>query len=252
MAIESEQVFAFLDDLLETDGFPDYPGAHNGLQVEGPTHLERLAVAVDASLEVIQESVRLGAGLLLVHHGLFWGGAAPLTGTRFQKVAALVNGRLALYGSHLPLDAHAEVGNSAVLARHLDLSDLTPFGRHGEKYVGWAGVRPGTLGDLQKDLAREVDGPVMNVGAGPATVARVCVVTGSGSSFLDEAVAAGADTLITGEAPHHAAIAAREAGLNLLLAGHYATETFGVKALAHRLEEEFQLPWDFVHRPTGL
>lgn len=252
MAVESERVFYFLDDFLETDAFPDYPGAHNGLQVEGPHKLRQLAVAVDASLEVIQEAVRLGADLLLVHHGLFWGGSAPLTGTRFRKVAALVNGHLALYGSHLPLDAHAEVGNSAVLARHLGLSQLTPFGRHQLRHVGWVGTRQGSLADLEADLGREVDGPVVNAGAGPAEVARVCVVTGSGSSFLDEASALGADTLITGEAPHHAAIQAREAGLNLLLAGHYATETFGVKALAHRLQEEFDLPWSFIHRPTGL
>lgn len=251
------EVVAFLDDYLAVKEVPDYPGALNGLQVEGPADpVRRVAVAVDASEAVIGKATKWRADLLLVHHGLFWDGLQPLVGRRFRKVQALVAGGTALYSAHLPLDAHAEVGNAAVLARKLGLSDLVPFGEYKGCAVGCAGtVENGagaTIADLEARLAAVLNGPVRTLPGGPDTIVRVGVVTGGGASMLGEAAAKGLDALVTGEAQHHHAIDAAELRVTVVLGGHYATETWGVKATAHTLQERFGVETMFVDSPTGL
>ena len=253
---------AFLDDYLAVKEVSDYPGALNGLQVEGPGPVRRVAVAVDASEAVIGKATKWRADLLLVHHGLFWDGLQPLVGRRFRKVQALVAGGTALYSAHLPLDAHTEVGNAAVLARKLGLSDLVPFGEYKGCAVGCAGiVENGTatgnaagtpIADLEARLAAVLNGPVRTLPGGPDTIARVGVVTGGGASMLGEAAAKGLDALVTGEAQHHHAIDAAELGVTVVLGGHYATETWGVKATADTLQERFGVETMFVDSPTGL
>jgi dinuclear metal center YbgI/SA1388 family protein len=196
--------------------------------------------------------VERGVDLLLVHHGLFWDGLGPLTGPRYRKVAALIRGGVALYSAHLPLDAHAELGNSAVLARRLGLVPEGGFGAFADVKVGcWASARI-DRDDLLARLCEAVDGEARLIPGGPGRVARIGVLTGSGASALSEAAEMGLDTLVTGEAPHHAYHQAMELGLNLLLGGHYATETFGVRAVAEVLTTEFPMTWEFLHFPTGL
>ncbi len=257
------EVVAFLDDYLAVKEVPDYPGALNGLQVEGPADpVRRVAVAVDASEVVIGKATKWRADLLLVHHGLFWDGLQPLVGRRFRKVQALVAGGTALYSAHLPLDAHAEVGNAAVLARKLGLSDLVPFGEYKGCAVGCAGTvengadtenGAGTpIAQLEARLAAVLNGPIRTLPGGPHTIVRVGVVTGGGASMLAEAAAKGLDALVTGEAQHHHAIDAAELGVTVVLGGHYATETWGVKATAHTLQERFGVETMFVDSPTGL
>lgn len=267
-AASLSQVVAFLDDYLAVKEVPDYPGALNGLQVEGPGPVRRVAVAVDASEAVIGKATKWRADLLLVHHGLFWGGLQPLVGRHFRKVQALVTGGTALYSAHLPLDAHTEVGNAAVLARKLGLSDLVPFGEYKGCAVGCAGTvengagaengtdaenGPGTpIADLEARLAAALNGPVRTLPGGPDTIVRVGVVTGGGASMLGEAAAKGLDALVTGEAQHHHAIDAAELGVTVVLGGHYATETWGVRATADTLQERFGVETMFVESPTGL
>lgn len=249
---EAKVVFGFLDALLGGSAETDYPGALNGLQVEGPSHVSRVAVAVDASEEVIREAVAEGAQLLLVHHGLFWDPERRVTGRRFRKLQALLSGGTALYSSHLPLDRHPDVGNGALLLRSLGLEPAHPFGFWKDLPVGWSADTALALNTLTERVALALQDEIQVIRGGPATVARVAVVTGAGASFLEEAAREGIDTLITGEAPHHAFHDAKELGVNLILAGHYRTETLGVKAVAERLEEQFGLSWVFLDHPSGL
>lgn len=251
-AVRLADVAGFLDEYLAVEDAPDYPGALNGLQVEGPESVARFAVAVDASEAVIAEAGKW-ADLLIVHHGLFWGGLQPLTGPPFRRVRLLVESGTALYSAHLPLDGHPEVGNAAVLARKLGVEALEPFGDYRGKPVGWRGTRPETgLRDLQASLAALTGARVRTLPGGPDPVFNVGVVTGAGASTLQEASAAGLDVLVTGEAQHHHAIEAAELGVSVLLGGHYATEVWGVRALAAILEDHFGIEGRFVDSPTGL
>jgi dinuclear metal center YbgI/SA1388 family protein len=190
---------------------------------------------------------------LLVHHGLFWDGLRPLTGRSFRRVEALIRGEVALYSSHLPLDAHPELGNGILLARRLGVEAPVPFGRAKGVHTGWLGSVPEEgRRSFQARIASAVDGPVKVIPGGPETLRRVAVVTGAAGSLVEEAAASGADALVTGEGGHQTFGAAMELGINLFYAGHYATETFGVEALAGRLEQEFGVPWVFLHDPSGL
>jgi dinuclear metal center YbgI/SA1388 family protein len=247
-----EPILHFLEKSFEVSSFPDYPYALNGLQVQGPDEVQLIGAAVDASEETLSEAVRQGVQLLLVHHGLFWGGLGPVTGPRYRKVAALIKGNLGLYGLHLPLDAHPEYGNNALVLRSLDLQPEGRFGFYKDVEIGWWARAELDRDELSQRLAKAVDGETRVIPGGPEVVKKVGVLTGAGASSLEEAADQGLDTLITGEAPHHSYHEAMEMGLNLILAGHYATETFGVKAVAGKLAEEFDVSWVFLNFPTGL
>jgi dinuclear metal center YbgI/SA1388 family protein len=251
-----ESIVSFCDNLLGTGDTPDYPGAGNGLQVAGPPDrpVHRIAAAVDASEAVIRDAVADGADLLMVHHGLFWGGLTPVTGPRYRKLRLLLEHGLALYSSHLPLDGHPELGNGALLADALGVRDRLPFGDFKGYSVGWRGtIGPLSPPELRERFARALDGAdIRHIGGGPDTIHSVAVVTGGGGSFLPEAASVGVDALLTGEGAHHTFAQAHEHGLHLLYGGHYATETFGVRALAGRVAEEFGVEWRFLHHPSGL
>jgi dinuclear metal center YbgI/SA1388 family protein len=250
--VKLEHLLHFLEDTFRVSEFPDFPHALNGLQVEGPDSVEKIATAVDASEETIRAAVDRGVQLLLVHHGLFWDGFGRLTGPRFRKAAALIRGGAGLYSLHLPLDAHPELGNCALLVRMLGLSPEDRFGSYEEMPVGWWAAASLSREELRDRLRLAVGGDPTLVPGGPETVSRIGVLTGSGSGSLAEAAALRLDTLITGEAPHHAYHDAMEMGINLMLGGHYATETLGVKALGDRLAQEFQVSCEFLEYPTGF
>jgi dinuclear metal center YbgI/SA1388 family protein len=252
MEIEPELVFGFLDEYLGIPDFPDYGPAWNGLQVEGEGAIHKVGAAVDAGQAVVDAAAGAGLDLLLVHHGLFWGGSAPLTGRLHRKVASLVRSGTALYSAHLPLDAHPEVGNAAVLTRALGLDPGERFGRFEGVEVGFVAETHEDRDELRERVAGVVDGPVRLIPGGPEQVRRVGVVTGGGGGFIREAAEAGLDALLTGEGAHHTYLDAMELGVNVLYAGHYATETWGVRALAGKLEAEFGLPWEFLDFPSGL
>jgi dinuclear metal center YbgI/SA1388 family protein len=247
-----EELCAYLDGYLRIGEVPDYAGALNGLQVANAGEVTRVAVAVDAAQATVDAAVRAGADFLLVHHGLFWDGNQPVTGRRYRRLRALLEGGVAVYGAHLPLDVHPDVGNNAVLARELGVEPMGTFG-------DYKGYPLGVWGEL--DLSREalcarldelLGGRVKMVPGGPERVRRVGVITGGAGSMVPAATAARLDAFVTGEGAHHNYFDAEEGGINLFLGGHYATETWGVRALAAHLEERFGLPWSFLDHPTGL
>jgi dinuclear metal center YbgI/SA1388 family protein len=252
--VQLESLLQYIDEYLAVPGYPDYPGALNGLQVGGPDQVANLAVAVDASEASITEAIRLHTDLMIVHHGLFWGGLRPLTGPHLRRVRALIQNGVALYSCHLPLDGHAEVGNSALLARALGLELEGRFAAFQGAEVGWHG-RPESPIDLASLVERAevaLGGPVHTIPGGRDRIDRVGVVTGGGASFIEEAARLGLDALVTGEGTHHAHFDAMEWGIHVLFGGHYATETFGVRALGSHLAERFDLTCTFIDRPTGL
>jgi len=246
--MELTELVSYVDGYLRVLEVPDAPHAINGLQVANAGTVSRLAAAVDLCEATVRMAAEQGADLLLVHHGLFWGGLQPLTGRAYRRVAGLMAQNIALYSAHLPLDLHPDVGNNAVLARQLR-------GEFGEEY----GVRIGRWGetDVSRDaLARQLAALTSSaprlMAFGPERVRRVGIVTGAAGSMIAQAAAAGLDTFVTGEGPHHTFFDAEELKLNVFYAGHYATETVGVKALAEHLHVRFHLPWTFLDHPTGL
>lgn len=252
MGIPLAELVEYLDDYLSVEDVPDDPRALNGLQVESPGPVTRVAAAVDASEAAVREAARRGCDLLLVHHGLFWGGLEPVTGRRYRKLRGLLEGGIAVYAAHLPLDAHPEVGNNAVLAGELGVAIEGRFGEHEGTEIGWWGRLGVHRDELLRRLEEATREPVKLIPGGPERVERVAVVTGAASGLLEEALERGLDAFVTGEGPHHTYFDAVEGGIDLYYAGHYATETWGVRALARHLEEELSLPWEFLDLPTGL
>ncbi|HAV64653.1 MAG TPA: Nif3-like dinuclear metal center hexameric protein [Verrucomicrobiales bacterium] len=239
--------------MLEIDAFEDYPGAVNGLQVENSGKVVRIAAAVDASLATIQRAAAVSASLLVVHHGLFWSPAVPWTGTKYQLIRRLLEGDIAVYSVHLPLDAHPRLGNNALLARALKLSRPQPFLPMKGRDIGIRGRLGISRSALLERLRMAVGGGAVKLLAcGPERISSVGIVTGGAGGELKEAAAAGIDTYITGEGPHWTFPLAEELGVNVFYAGHYATETFGVKALAAELSTKFKVPWTFIDHPSGL
>ncbi len=253
-----------IDDRLDTDAYAEVDASANGLQV-GPggggvdvnTSVNHVAFAVDAATATIDSAADVGADALVTHHGISWGGIDHVTGRTYDRIAALVENDIALYVSHLPLDGHQALGNAAGVADAIGLSDREPFGTIGPVTIG-------TIGGLHEPLPAaaiherldgfdgvESAGGVRILEFGPDRIEQVAVVTGSGVDWLDEAVAAGADALITGEGKQQVYHDAREAGVTVFLAGHYATETFGVRSL-QSLADDWGLETTYLSHPTGL
>lgn len=247
------EVVSFLDRELNTAGIPDYSGAMNGLQLENSSgSVQRVVAAVDASLPVIEAAAAGGPGLLLVHHGMFWQGAQPLKGAFFKKIKTAMEAGLAIYSSHLPLDAHPRWGNNICLANALGMTGLEPFLNWKGLPMGLRGAWHGTRKELETLLRSVVGGEVHVCPGGKEIINSVGLVTGGAGSEAAAAASAGVDAFITGEGPHWSYVLAEELELNLFYAGHYATETFGVKALASATASEFNLEWRFHDHPTGL
>ncbi|CAN5643320.1 Nif3-like dinuclear metal center hexameric protein [soil metagenome] len=246
------ELSAYLDEYLRVREIPDHASALNGVQVESSREIRRIAVAVDAVQGTIDAAVREGADLLLVHHGLFWDGNQPVAGRRYRRLRALLAADLAVYSAHLPLDVHPEVGNNAVLARMLAMEVQGSFGSYKGHSLGlW-----GTLDVRREALCARLDellgSRVRMIPGGPERVRRVGIVSGGAGDMIHAARAAGLDSFITGEGDHHHFFDAEEGEINLFFGGHYATEVWGVQALAQHLEQRFGLAWSFIDHPTGL
>jgi dinuclear metal center YbgI/SA1388 family protein len=262
------QITHYCDRLLRTAAITDYDGAVNGLQVENRGTVTRIAAAVDATAVTVQLAIAAKADLLLVHHGLFWSPRQPWTGRDYALLRSLLENDLAVYSSHLPLDVHPKLGNNAQLCAALGLSGSRARERAGRSANSRSRLRPffeckGQLigieartrlprAELARRLERALGGPVKLAPGGPAICRRIGVVTGGAGNELRQVADAGLDTFITGEGAHWTFGLAEELGLNLLYGGHYASETFGVKALAAQLARKFDVPWGFLDHPTGL
>jgi len=240
------------DRLLRIREVNDYDGAVNGLQVQNSGSVSKIAAAVDASLATAQMAVAAGADLLLVHHGLFWSKRHPWTGSNYELMRFLFEHDLAVYSAHLPLDVHPRLGNNAQLCRALQFKKTRPFFFEQKQFIGLRTTTSVSRDDLFKRLLKAVDARVTVLPGGPAVCKNIGVVTGGAGSHLKTAAAEGVDTFITGEGPHWTYALAEELKINVLYGGHYATETFGVKALAKALTQRFSIPSTFVDHPSGL
>ncbi len=251
-SVSLETVVRYCDRLLEVAGFEDWPGACNGLQVENRGGVSHIAAAVDASLATVRMAGEIGADLLLAHHGLFWSARHPWTGRSFDLIEALLGSGLAVYSAHLPLDAHPVYGNNAGLARALGWRRHVPFFFQRGRHLG-VKVRSRIGRDvLAARLANVLGGSPVVLPGGKPVCRNIGIVTGGAGAEAALAAAEGVDTFITGEGPHWTYSLSEELGINVLYGGHYATETFGVKALAKHLAEKYGLRWSFLEHPTGL
>lgn len=247
-----------LDALLRTRDVPDYPNALNGIQVAHRGPVRRIAAAVDLSIHTIEATVEADANLLMVHHGLFWGGLQPLVGAFRERIRLLVENDVAVYASHLPLDAHPEHGNNILLARALGLTPTGGFAQNRGEPIGVSGSDDVDTAELVKratSFAQQHDTVVRTSHVPPNHRTKrwgLCTGAGASADTLHEAVAAGLDTMIVGEGPHWTAVDAPDHGLVIIYAGHYATETLGIKSIAAWTAERFQLPWVFVDASTGF
>jgi dinuclear metal center YbgI/SA1388 family protein len=245
-------IIRYANDYLRISEIEDWPNALNGLQIENSGAITKIGAAVDASTHTFRMAVERGIDFLLVHHGLFWPGLQPVASSLRRQLKLALESDIALYSAHLPLDLHAEVGNNVLLARALGFEKTEPFLETKGQLIGRKATASVRRTELIAKLEQSVGSPVRCVGAGPMETRVIGIVTGGAGSEIYAVAQEGVDTFITGEAPHWAAVAAEELGMNLLLGGHYATETFGVKALAAHLSERFQIPWEFIDHPTGL
>lgn len=255
---EAEELADYMDQLLKTVDCPDYPGAMNGLQITSRMPVKAIAAAVDFSTRTIEGALASGANLLLVHHGMFWGGPERLVDAAYRRIRFLIEHDIAVYSSHLPLDRHPALGNNVLLAKRLGLEPSGSFARHGEIFIGVSGtadVETTVLANRARSFARTCGGEIRTTAIkADQRTKRWAICTGAGASAetIREAVAMEVDTMIVGEGPHWTAVSAGDLGLTIIYAGHYATETLGVCALAQHLSKEFRLPWSFIEAPTGL
>jgi dinuclear metal center YbgI/SA1388 family protein len=247
-----QEVVAFANELLEVAEIEDYPGAVNGLQLENRGTVSKIGAAVDASSRTIEMAVSESVDLLVVHHGIFWGGVSPVIGPVYRRLAKAMEADLAIYSVHLPLDFHPEIGNNILLAEALGLTPVSPFWFVKGRAQGYLSTASLDLSELVGRAERVLDRKVWCCPAGPSRTRRIGIVTGGAGSHLVEVAAEGVDTFVTGEGPHHTFVLAEELGINLLYGGHYATETFGVRRLAARLAEKFSLLWTFLDHPSEL
>lgn len=245
------EIVEFMDRELRTTEIKDYPGALNGLQLQNDGRVNRIVCAVDASLAVINEAAKEG-GLLLVHHGMFWRGNQPITGPFFDKIKAAINGNLAIYSSHLPLDMHPGFGNNMLLARAIGLKSIRPILENNGFPMGVAGEWRNTRAKLELAVKQAVGREIQICPGGEPEIDDVAVITGGAGSELEKIRNLGITAFVTGEGPHWSYIAAEEHKLNVFYAGHYATETFGIKALSSLIGEKFGLESFFIERPGGL
>ncbi len=246
------EIVRYADQELRLAEIEDYPNALNGLQIENSGEVRKIGAAVDASTRTLQMAAENAVDLLVVHHGLFWPGLRPVSGPLYRALRLALENNLALYSAHLPLDLHPTLGNNALFAAALGLEKTEPFLPLMGQPAGVVAEATLRRDDLLARLEKSLGGPVRCIGTGPMETKRIGIVTGGAGGEIHAAAREGIDTYITGEAPHWAAVAAEELGINLFLGGHYATETFGVKALAAELSEKFGMPWEFLDHPTGL
>jgi dinuclear metal center YbgI/SA1388 family protein len=245
-------VVRYTDRFLRIRDVGDWDNALNGLQIENSGRVTRIGAAVDLSTRVLTEAQKDDVDLLIVHHGLFWPGLRPIEGTLRRQLRIAFENDVAVYSVHLPLDIHPRLGNNAQLVAALGLKGAQPFLEERGQPVGLKVRAALPRTELVRKLQKALNGPVKIFDFGPKQTRAIGVVTGAAGSEIYRMAEKGVDTFITGEAPHWAAVAAEEIGVNLLLGGHYATEVFGVKALAAHLSKRFEIPWEFIHCPTGL
>jgi len=246
------EIVEYADEYLRIREIEDWPSTLNGLQIENSGRVTKIGAAVDVSTRVLNEAAKNDLDFLLVHHGLFWPGLQPITRSLHRQLRLAFENEIALYSVHLPLDIHPKVGNNAQLARSLGLRSTTPFFEEKGQLIGLKARASIARDQLVRKLEKSLGGKVKVFRSGPKKTNTIGIITGGAGAEIYRVAEDNIDTFITGEAPHWAAVTAEELGVNLLLGGHYSTETFGVKALAAHLAERFNISWTFIDCPTGM
>lgn len=247
-----EEIVSFCDTRARAQEIKDFPGAFNGLQFANDGKVTKIGAAVDAGLVPFQKARAAGIDFLIVHHGMYWNGVQPVVDIEYKKNKLLIDANMAVYSCHLPLDAHSEIGNSALLAKAVGIQPSGSFASYEGADIGFVGTWTSDRKALKQALVEEFGSGITAMEFGSDTPSKICVCTGSGSSVIEEMKAADSDTLITGELKQHFFNIAQERELNLYMCGHYATETFGVKALASDCAAKFNLEWEFIETECPL
>lgn len=254
MPCHLNEAIADLDQLLEPDRFKDY--CPNGLQVPGKANIAKVATGVSASAELFERAIAARADLLIVHHGIFWGSRpTSIDPPMKRRLKLLFDADMSLAAYHLPLDAHPEVGNNALIARALGADTLDPFALHEGEPIGFLARFPGEgveASDLFSQVASLTARTPLVFDSGPARIRSMAIVSGGGSNYLGQAVTAGADAFLTGEPTERVMVEAQETSIHFVAAGHYATETFGVRRLGEHLEEHFSIEHTFIDVPNPI
>lgn len=250
--VELSKLTKWLNDYLDIANIRD--DSVNGLQVQGAGEVKKAVLLVDFSLEGIHRATQAKADMIIVHHGLIWNGIKRVTGNTYSRLGELIKSGISLYAAHLPLDLHPECGNNAQLSRLLELTDTGTFANYYGKDIGVCGnmSTPQSVDQIAKMLEEKLDTKTMCLNFGPKQVKNIGIVSGAGVDALDEAVEMGLDCLLTGEPRQSSYHAAQESGINVIFAGHYATETVGVKALGAKITANFGVETQFIDIPTGI
>lgn len=241
-----DEIVRFCDLNTRRAEVADFPGANNGLQLQNNGSVTKIGAAVDAGKVPFEKAIEQGVDLLIVHHGLFWNTPVHYSGILYEKLKLAMDHNLAVYSSHLPLDAHQEIGNNRLLAKALDLEPEDWFLPYEGTPIALLATAPASRAELRQRLEREFNGAITPIEYGSEAPKRVAILTGSGRSALEHLKSMGADTLITGELRQEHFNLAQEEGFNLYICGHYATERYGVTALAGLVAEAFNLPVSFI------
>ena len=254
MSHQLQDAIAELDQLLQPERFKDY--CPNGLQFPGKSEIRKLATGVTASAELFERAIASEADLLVVHHGLFWGSTAqPIDSRMKRRLKLLFDSDMSLAAYHLPLDAHPQVGNNALIARALGADTLEPFALHDSEPIGFIACFPGEGLDPEDLFARVTvltKRTPLVFDAGPERISKLAIVSGAGNDYLQDAITAGADAFLTGEPAERVMSEAQESAIHFIAAGHYATETFGVKRIGEHLSERFALEHTFIDVPNPI
>lgn len=258
--MQRNDLVAWLDSYLHIHEYNDK--SLNGLQVEGAAHVNKIALAVDSSMKTFEQAAEIGADMLIVHHGLFWGRPLAVTGMHARRVRFLLEHNISLYAAHLPLDAHAEVGNNWGLANLMGMADLQPFGKMDGTFIGVKGLFPNKISLrelaelIEHTLSTIIGGhqaePLMVHSGGAVEVESLAIISGGAAFSLIDAAEQGLDAFLTGEPRHEVFHDAFERGINALYAGHYMTETVGVNLLGAKIRELYNIPNEFILLTTGL
>jgi dinuclear metal center YbgI/SA1388 family protein len=249
-----KELITWLDEYLRLADFTSADISLNGLQIgRRAEEITKVAFAVDACLESLQRAADAGADMLFVHHGLFWGSPIAVTDMHYQRLACAIEHDLALYAAHLPLDAHPESGNNAVMAHMLRLKDIQPFGFYHGVDIGVTGElpEPMSLYEIRDRLGFSQQAVILPFGK-KEKISSVAIVSGGASSSAEEAAEKGIDLFITGEILHQVYHSCLEKGLSVIGGGHYDTEVFGVQAMARLMSQKFGIETQFIDIPTGL
>lgn len=250
--MELYELISYMDDYLKVNEISDV--SINGLQIEGKKEVKKVCLGVDSSLEIFKETSKRKADLILVHHGLIWGGLKSIRGLVKERISYLLENGISLYAAHLPLDMHPEVGNNIGLIKILNLSEPEPFGAYHGVKIGFKGKyeKMKSIKEVSKTLERALPAKVESFNFGPDKIKSVGIVSGGGGSAFEDCIKEEIDLFITGEPSHTIYHIAKEAGINLIFAGHYATEKLGVMALGKNIEDKYKIKTEFIDIPTGL